>query len=239
MLPGMGETQDHRQSLESRAALYAALGDPVRLRIADDLVVSDRSPTEISQRHGLNSNLLAHHLGVLSDAGLITRATSAGDARRRYVRLNRAHPAVSMLLQPPPAPPPSTLVFLCTHNSARSQLAAALWTARSGTVAQSAGTHPALVVHQLAREAAGRHGLNLGEAVPRLINAELLSGPDLQVVTVCDRVHEDVHAAENWWHWSIPDPVEVGTKEAFDAVLTELDLRISALFPSTSPKEAA
>jgi protein-tyrosine-phosphatase/DNA-binding HxlR family transcriptional regulator len=229
----------NQQSLENRAAIFAALGDPVRLRIADDLVLSDRSPTEISQRHGLSSNLLAHHLGVLADAGIITRAISAGDARRRYVRLNRTQRDLLTLLQTPPTVPLRRFVFLCTHNSARSQLAAALWTSRSGQVAHSAGTHPAPAVHQMATEAAARHDLDLGEAVPRLIDAELLNAPDLQVVTVCDRVHEDVDPAQGWWHWSIPDPVEAGTEEAFDAVLAELELRISALVPSGTSKEAA
>jgi ArsR family transcriptional regulator, arsenate/arsenite/antimonite-responsive transcriptional repressor / arsenate reductase (thioredoxin) len=228
-----------QQSLEHRAAIFAALGDPVRLRIADDLVLSDRSPTELSQRHGLNSNLLAHHLGVLVDAGIITRVTSAGDARRRYVCLNRTHRDVLTLLLATPTAPVSRFVFLCTHNSARSQLAAALWTARSGHVAHSAGTHPAPGVHQMAIEAATRHNLDLSEAVPRLIDTELLDAADLQVVTVCDRVHEDVDPAEGWWHWSIPDPVEADTADAFDDVLAELDLRISVFFPSGTSKEAA
>ena len=48
-----------------RAALHAALGEPLRLAIVDDLAVSDRSPGELGERHGLSANLLAHHLDVL------------------------------------------------------------------------------------------------------------------------------------------------------------------------------
>ncbi|MDO9174278.1 MAG: ArsR family transcriptional regulator, partial [Actinomycetota bacterium] len=51
----------------------------------------------------------------------------------------------------------------------------------------------------------------------------------VQVVTVCDRAHEELQPTDAWWHWSIPDPVDVGTAAAFDAVVTDLDARIHAL----------
>ena len=70
-----------------RAGMHAALGEPVRLAMVDDLAVSDRAPVELAERHGLASNLLAHHLDVLEQAGLIERSRSSGDGRRRYVRL--------------------------------------------------------------------------------------------------------------------------------------------------------
>ena len=57
--------------LEERARRHAALGDDVRLAIVDDLLASDLSPKEIAHRHGLASNLLAHHLDVLEEAGLV------------------------------------------------------------------------------------------------------------------------------------------------------------------------
>ena len=102
---------------------------------------------------------------------------------------------------------PSDVLFLCTQNSARSQLAAALWTARTGCRASSAGTAPAARVHRGAAAAARRAGLSLADAVPR----QLESLPDgVQVVTVCDRVHEELAARPDWWHWSIPDPVDGG-----------------------------
>ena len=124
------------ESLVRRAEVHAALGDPVRLAIADLLVCSDRSPGEIASLMGLASNLLAHHLGVLEAAGVVQRSASASDGRRKYVRLAIADLA-AFLGQPRP---PDHVLFLCTRNSARSQLAAALWTARTGYPATSAGT---------------------------------------------------------------------------------------------------
>ena len=49
------------------------------------------------------------------------------------------------------------------------------------------------------------------------------------VITVCDRAHEELDARTDWLHWSIPDPVPVGTAAAFDATVTELRRRITSL----------
>jgi protein-tyrosine-phosphatase len=206
-----------------RAARHAALGEPVRLAIVDELAVSDRSPTELARRLGITSNLLAHHLDVLEGVGLVTRSGSAGDARRKYVRLERS--ALAGLGVTGTAPQ-GELLFLCSQNSARSQLAAALWTARSGRPARSAGTHPAPHVHRGAVAAARRAGLRLDDAVPQALT-EVPDGA--QVVTVCDRAHEELEPGPTWWHWSIPDPVPAGTDAAFDAVVSELELRIAGV----------
>ncbi len=218
----MDQTHDV-DSVARRAAVHAALGEPVRLSIVEDLAVSDRSPKELSARFSIPANLLAHHLDVLEDVGLIERFVSAGDRRRRYVRLVRAPLAQ---LGVATALPTGQVVFVCSHNSARSQLAAALWTARTGTLATSAGTHPADRVHPGAVAAASRAGLDLSRAEPRVFE---LDGPAELVVTVCDQAHEELDPEPGWWHWSLPDPVEDGHAAAFDAVITELDDRIRAV----------
>jgi protein-tyrosine-phosphatase len=210
-------------SVTERAAVHAALGEPVRLAIVDDLAVSDRSPKELAARFSLPSNLLAHHLDVLEEVGLIERFVSAGDRRRRYVRLVRAPLA---RLDVATVPPAGQVVFVCSHNSARSQLAAALWTARTGTTATSAGTHPADRVHPEAVAAGSRAGLDLSRATPRMFGS---TGTAELVVTVCDQAHEELDPEPGWWHWSLPDPVEDGRAAAFDAVITQLDDRIRAV----------
>lgn len=206
--------------LEHRARLHAALGEPVRLAIVEDLAVTDRSPSELGSRFGLATNLLAHHLDVLASVGLIERFVSTGDRRRRYVRLAR-DPLVRLGIET--VRPAGAVLFVCTHNSARSQLAAALWSSRTGGTASSAGTHPVQRIHPGAVAAARRAGLDLSDHRPspldRTDEAEL-------VVTVCDRAHEELDPAPSWWHWSVPDPVEIGTDEAFDAVVADLDNRI-------------
>jgi protein-tyrosine-phosphatase len=219
------------RSIEERAAVHAALGEPVRLAIVEDLVASDRAPSALGAKFGLPGNLLAHHLDVLERVGLIERHASAGDRRRRYVRLR--HQALRELGSAG-RPPAGTAFFICTHNSARSQLAAALWRHRTGTAADSAGTHPADQVHPGAVAAARRVGLDLGSARPRALRPSDTRAD--VVVTVCDRAHEELGAGEGWLHWSIPDPVESGRARAFDAALAELDRRITALSPSSMPE---
>lgn len=210
---------------DRRVAMHAALGDPVRLAIVDELVVSDRSPKELGVRFGLPTNLLAHHLQVLEDAGVVARSTSAGDARRRYVRLV-AGVAPLLALAGTAAERPERMLFLCTRNSARSQLAAAVWTALTGAPATSAGTQPAPRVHRGAVAAARRAGLYLGDAAPRELD-RVPAGT--QVVTVCDLVHEELEPDPAWWHWSITDPVDDGSAAAFDSVVADLHARIDTL----------
>ncbi len=207
----------------TRSKLHGALADPTRLAIVDELSVSDRTPSELSERFGLAGNLLAHHLDVLTQVGLVERFVSAGDRRRRYVRLDRRPLSLLGLAS---VTAPSTVLFVCTHNSARSQLAAALWRDRVGTRATSAGTNPAEQIHPGAVAAGRRVGLDLSGARPHLLSENDLN---VQVVTVCDRAHEELNPDDAWWHWSIPDPVDIGTAAAFDAVIADIETRLSTL----------
>ena len=142
-------------TLERRARVHAALGDPGRLRIVDALSVGDRTVTELRVLSDVPGNLLAHHLDVLEGAGLIERRRSEGDHRRRYVVLRFA--ALADLEMPSP-PVLGSPLFVCTHNSARSQFAAALWQRRTGQSVESAGTDPAPHVHPTALMAASHVG---------------------------------------------------------------------------------
>ncbi len=212
------------RTVAERAACHAALGDTVRLAIVDELSVSDRAPVELRRLLDLESNLLAHHLDVLEGVGLIERSRSSGDGRRRYVHL--LHRSLDGLAPGRPVPLGGAL-FVCTANSARSQLAAALWRRETGRFAASAGTHPAERVHRGAIAAADRAGLDLHDARPTAL-ADVLESPPL-VVTVCDRAHEEAGRDRDWIHWSIPDPVPQGTARAFDATVAELTDRIRTL----------
>jgi protein-tyrosine-phosphatase/DNA-binding HxlR family transcriptional regulator len=210
--------------VEERAARHAALGDPVRLAIVDELTASDRSPVELRRMLGLESNLLAHHLDVLERVGLVERSRSSGDGRRRYVHLV---PAALDGLEPGRRVAAGDAVFVCSANSARSQLAAALWRHTTGEPARSAGTHPAARVHPGAVAAARRAGLDLRGATPRTLEEVDVAGA--LVVTVCDRAHEELAPGDDWLHWSVPDPVATGTAEAFDDAVAELAERIRQL----------
>ena len=218
-------------ALERRARAHAALADITRLRIVDRLSVSDAAASELGALLDAPSNLLAHHLKVLQDAGLITRHKSEGDGRRTYVTLVPG--SVSALSSPAGAwAQPRRILFVCTANTARSHLAAALWRRESPVAAASAGTHPGERINQRAAAAAARHGLDLPDVAPALL-ADVERDGDL-VITVCDRAHEELHGAD-WAHWSIPDPVLSGGAPAFDRALELIAGRVSALAPRFSP----
>jgi protein-tyrosine-phosphatase/DNA-binding HxlR family transcriptional regulator len=208
--------------LEQRARRYAALGDPLRLAIVDALAVSDRSAGELARALGVGSNLLAHHLAILEREGIVKGVRSAGDRRRRYLRLQPLAMPIN-----PPVRVPERVLFVCTHNSARSHLAAALWERLIGTRAESAGTHPAGAVHPGAVAAADRAGLSIAANTPRGLSQVDTRGA--QVITVCDLAHEETPLGSRWWHWSTPDPVPVNTPQAFDDALDRLRNRISNL----------
>lgn len=220
-------------SLERRAAVHAALGEPVRLAIADLLAAGDVSPGELAEAVGVGSNLLAHHLKVLEEAGVIRRVRSEGDRRRSYVQLCLDDPVVwdsarvGLTGKMFPGGRPPRVVFVCTANSARSQLAAARWNAISPVPAASAGTHPAVGVHPRAVRTGRRHGLRLGRVKPVGLGQVLRDG-DL-VVAVCDNVHEDLDRGRARLHWSIPDPVRVDTDEAFETTFADITRRVERL----------
>lgn len=207
--------------LERRAGIFAALADQTRLRIVDLLTLGDLSSSEIGTSLQMRSNLIAHHLGVLESAHIIARTRSEFDRRRSYIGLR---PEVFDTLAPASVPRPARVLFVCTANSARSQLAEALWRDMSEISVASAGTSPAEVVNPEAITTASRHGLTIDTAHrPRHIDDVRTEG-DL-VITVCDDAHEKLLSRDDF-HWSIRDPTRIGTAAAFDTALETLSRRI-------------
>ena len=208
-----------------RAAVHAALADPARLAVTDTLLAGDASPSDMAAMLAMPSNLLAHHLHVLEQAGIITRRRSEGDRRRTYLQLV---PGVLDALAVPGGHTAARVLFVCTANSARSHLAAALWRQASRVPAASAGTRPAAMIDPGAIAAARRHRLPLPRLRPRHISDVRHDG-DL-VITVCDLAHEEL-GGQGAVHWSVPDPVPAGDPVSFDAVLSELGQRVGLLAP--------
>jgi ArsR family transcriptional regulator, arsenate/arsenite/antimonite-responsive transcriptional repressor / arsenate reductase (thioredoxin) len=219
--------------------VYAALGDPGRLAIVDALLLGEASPTELQRLLVMPSNLLAHHVRGLEKVGVVSRHRSEADRRRTYVALT---PGALHVFRPTTVQDAVRVVFVCTHNSARSQLAVALWNDASPVPATSAGTHPATTVHPGAVAAAQRHRVPLAATPPRHVDDVV--GPDDTVITVCDAAHEELAAldgprvemAAGRLHWSIPDPARTGDDMAFDRVVTDLTGRIARVAPAVRAK---
>jgi protein-tyrosine-phosphatase/DNA-binding HxlR family transcriptional regulator len=220
-----------RSTLTERAKIHAALGDPARLAIVDTLVAGDAAPGELGAVLDLPTNLIAHHLKVLEDAGLIARSRSEGDRRRTYVRL--VTEVLESVVTPSLTAP--RVVFVCTHNSARSQLAASIWSRHSHIPALSAGTQPATKPHPRAVRVARKHGLDPADW--RTAHVEAVLEPDDLVIAVCDIVYEHLPAGTRLrLHWSIPDPAAIDTDAAFEAAYEQIADRVDRLAPVLSAR---
>lgn len=220
--------------------MHAVLGDETRLRIVDRLANGDASPGELGTSLAVPSNLLAHHVRALESVGLVERRRSEADRRRSYLHLQ---PGPLQLLLPDAVLAAPRIVFICTANSARSQLAAALWSESSDVPVASAGTHPAPEVAAGAVAAARRHGLDVVGSRPAALS-DVVRDDDL-VVTVCDHAHEELDGptaampTTSRLHWSVPDPVRAGTDAAFDAAFLDLHDRVAQLAPRLTARLTA
>jgi arsenate reductase len=116
---------------------------------------------------------------------------------------------------------PMRVLFLCTHNSSRSQMAEGLLRARGGKRYQvfSAGTNPRSV-HPLAVKVMAELSIDISEAAGHRAKGieEFDDQPPMDlVVTVCDEAAEECPYfpnARQQRHWSFPDPSAVtGTEE--------------------------
>lgn len=131
---------------------------------------------------------------------------------------------------------PLRVLFLCTGNSARSQMAEAILRHLAGdrVEAGSAGSAPRPEIHPMAREAIRKLlGLEMTGQRPKAIS-DLIGGPFDHVITVCDRAAESCPTfpgAPEVIRWSLPDPAEAtGTEEerrrAFENSARDLMQRI-------------
>lgn len=208
--------------------VHRALADPGRLALAQGLLSRDLSASEIAAMFDWSTPLVAHHVKVLVESGIAVRIRSEHDARRAYVALRHDDQGVvdMVTLGLDPHEGPQRVAFICTQNSARSKLAAAWWRCVSEVPAIDAGTSPA------ARPAAGARAIAEHEGIvldPEMRHVEDVLLPGDLVVAVCDHVHETLPANAERLHWSIPDPVATGRRQAFEEVSSEVRRRVDQL----------
>jgi ArsR family transcriptional regulator, arsenate/arsenite/antimonite-responsive transcriptional repressor / arsenate reductase (thioredoxin) len=229
-------------------------GHPLRWRLLSELARSDRRVGELCELAGRRQSLVSYHLRQLRDGGLVSARRSSADGRDSYYVLDLARcgellVSAGVALHPglaPSGPPserprrisaPARALFLCTGNSARSQMAEALseQLAEGAVSAASAGSHPkplhanaVRVMRERGIDIAGRRSKHLSEFANERFD---------YVISLCDRVREvcpEFPGGPELIHWSIPDPGrEPGSDEetlpAFERTAGELCTRIGFL----------
>jgi ArsR family transcriptional regulator, arsenate/arsenite/antimonite-responsive transcriptional repressor / arsenate reductase (thioredoxin) len=238
--------------LESEPPGFLRLaGHPLRWRLLGELARSDRQVRELKTLTGERQSLVSYHLGQLRAGGLVSMRRSAADHRDAYYRIDlercaellaatgaALHPGVRLV--PIPAGKLQERVrvlFLCTGNSARSQMAEALAEQLAGQEigAASAGSHPKSL-HPNAVRVMRDYGIDITGRQAKHVST--FSGQRFDyVVSLCDRVREvcpEFPGHPEMIHWSIPDPGQAGgddaeTYPAFRAVAADLHTRIGYL----------
>lgn len=239
----------------SPAEFLQLVADPHRWQLLGELARSDRRVGELTALLEMPQNLVSYHLGELRNAGLVTSRRSSADRRDTYYRVDLIrcrdllaatsavlHPGLRLGPVPPAAPgagrtgtPP--ILFLCTGNSARSQMAEALLEHRSqGAVrARSAGSHPK-ALHPNAVRVMAEHGIDISGRRTKHLDRFARTRFN-RIITLCDKVREicpEFPGQPTAAHWSMPDPAaEGGTNEdsypAFRRTAEELDVRVGLL----------
>jgi protein-tyrosine-phosphatase len=232
------------------------LAHEIRWRILLALAKSDYRVEELVKQIKQPPNLLSYHLKRLRLQRVVTERRSTADARDIYYSLNldqfrrlyfeagqSLHPALSEPIQQSQPQgeartyPPIQVLFLCTHNSARSQMAEGLLRKLGGDQVEvfSAGSEPTSI-HPLAVKGMSKIGIDLSQHRSKHLNEFIGQNFDY-VVTVCDRVREVCPAFPGdpeQIHWSFPDPAAIEgnqqtQEKAFANTASELTTRIQFL----------
>ncbi len=235
------------------------LNEPLRWQLVTELGRSDRRVGELVQLVGKPQNLVSYHLAELRQAGIVRARRSSADGRDVYYQADlfrcrdllvdaglSLHAGLSLGPMPPIAVgqrrPRLRLLFLCTGNSARSQIAEALVEQRSaGTVeARSAGSHPK-PLHPNAVRVMAERGIDISGRSTKSLARFTRTRFD-RVITLCDKVREicpEFPGAPIAAHWSMADPAAAGdtdeaTYPAFERVADEIEDRVALLLADLS-----
>jgi protein-tyrosine-phosphatase/DNA-binding transcriptional ArsR family regulator len=235
----------------------------LRWKLLSLLAYSDYRVFELGTLLQKPLNLVSYHLRLLRQAAIVQERRSSADGRDVYytldlVRLQALYLDAADSLHPglaqeqsgandAPATdatadttaksgPPARVLFLCTHNSARSQMAEALLRHLGGACVEvfSAGTE-ATRVHPMALATLQKHTVDTTGLYSKILDQFL--GQDFDyVITVCDNARESCPVFPGdpaRIHWSFPDPSAVHANDsqqiAFAEVFAGLEKRLRLL----------
>jgi len=241
-----------------RNQVMKLLAHDLRWRLVEELALTDRRVHELGEKANQAQNLVSYHLAQLRRAGVVRERRSSADARDVYYSLDldelrfaleqsihvihRGLQLAELQITGDTFQPdrPARVLFLCTHNSARSQLAEAILRQEArGMVDVASGGGDPREVHPLVFRTLRELG----------VESEGLRSKDLSifadksfdyVITLCDIVREvcpTFRGEPDHLHWSLPDPVAAGSspraaEAAFREAANELITRIRYLLPA-------
>lgn len=248
--------------VEGAQQFLQVIADPHRWRIMTELAQSDRRVNELTRLVGDAQNLVSYHLRELRDAGLVSSRRSSFDGRDSYYRLELTrycellntvtvalHPGLETRVRTAGADQrrrrTPRVLFLCTGNSARSQMAESLLEHLSGHTirAYSAGSHPK-PLHPNAIKVMAARGIDISGRKSKDLSRFTTTRFD-QVITLCDKVREicpEFDGAPATAHWSMADPAAAGGTDdesypAFEQAAANLEQRIGYLIARLSTTE--
>jgi protein-tyrosine-phosphatase len=242
-------------STETPPAILPLIAHDVRWQLLRALALSDYRVHELVSRIGRPLNLVSYHLKQLRLHQLVSERRSSADARDVYYHLDlerlqtlyRAsaealHPALTsgQVVQATErvlsVGPVGHILFLCTHNSARSQMAEGIARAlgKERVVVFSAGSEPSQLHPDAVRVLAEMH-IDIRQQLPK--HLDQFQGQSFDyIITVCDRVRETCPVFPDdpeRIHWSFPDPTTIDDERErfaqFQAIARELVTRIKYL----------
>ncbi len=232
--------------------LIKLLAHDLRWHLLKALTVSDYRVQELMQVVDEPMNLVSYHLKKLRDGGIVTMRRSEADGRDVYYSLDlpvlrAGYQAAGLALHPAlleqkglafPVPVPAQRVlFVCTHNSARSQMAEGLMLHLGGSSIQvfSAGSQPTRlhpdairIMDSVGIDIRNQHSKHLSEFEGQAFD---------YVITVCDRAREvcpTFPGTGHQVHWGFADPTLIEDagerRRAFDLIARQLSSRIEFFF---------
>jgi protein-tyrosine-phosphatase/DNA-binding transcriptional ArsR family regulator len=231
-------------------------GHPLRWQLLRELARSDRQVRELTEVLATPQSLVSYHLARLRAGQLVSMRRSSADGRDAYYHIDLARCRelltaaggalhAGLALVPPPvgdghAVPGrrARVLFLCTGNSTRSQMAEALLQHQAGDAveAHSAGSHPRSV-HPNAVRVMRERGIDISAKRSKHLSRFTRRRFDY-VVTLCDRVREvcpEFPGGPERIHWSIADPALEGDTDeesypAFERTAAEIEDRVRFMF---------
>lgn len=238
------------QSLPSHPPEFIKLlANEVRWGLLKALTTGDHQVNELVALLQQPMNLISYHLRKMREDALITARRSEADGRDVYYSLDLArlrqlflesgralHPAMGLALPSFDAERVARqrVLFVCTHNSARSQMAEGLMrhVSRGLIEVTSAGSHPTRV-HPDAIRAMRTQGIDISGQPSRSLDDVAGQSFDT-VITVCDNAREvcpTFPGDGKQIHWGFPDPTAMTDADArmaaFEQIAEQLRSRIT------------